>query len=142
MDGDPGANCLQAIDRCLVDLRHVSGRPAQVGDRNRVVHRLERAGDELVFEQRQAVLLEGPAALRHDGQRVDEVGGERIAEQRPAGGNSPIPDVRTMSSPKLLNALSTRWVVSGTSGFLSMLRKKMRTRTDTLPSSWSESSGS
>ena len=49
--------------------------------------------------------------------------------------NSPIPELRTMSSPKLLNALSTRWVVSGTSGFLSMLRKKMRTRTDTLPSS-------
>ena len=86
MDGNAGADCFQAIDRHQVDLWHVGHRPAQVGDRNRLIDCLERAGRELIFKQRQTVLLESPAALRNDAQRVDEVGWERIAEQWPARG--------------------------------------------------------
>ena len=56
-----------------------------------MIDRLEHAGGELVFQQRQAVLLEGPAALRDDTQGVDVVGRELRGEQRPIRGELPDP---------------------------------------------------
>ena len=56
-----------------------------------MIDRLEHAGSELVFQQRQAVLLEGPAALRDNTQRVDIVGRELRGEQRPIRGELPNP---------------------------------------------------
>jgi hypothetical protein len=43
-----------------------------------------------------------------------------------------MPDTRSMSSPKLLNELYRRCFNIGTSGFVSMLRKKRRTRVEIL----------
>ena len=52
-----------------------------------MIDRLEHASSELVFQQRQAVLLEGPAALRDDSStRGHSWSGTEGAEQRPIRG--------------------------------------------------------
>src|SRR5690349_10552730 len=89
MHRNAGSNSFEARHRRLVDLRDVGDGPAQVRDRNGLVYRLECGGGELVLGERQAVLLERPAPLRDDIERVAIVGRKRIAEQRPAGDELP-----------------------------------------------------
>ena len=85
MHRDTGSDRLQTIERGQVDLRHVRNGPAQVRDGRHGVHFFERAGGELIFVERERVLLKRPTVLGHQLQRRLIVRGRRASLETPCG---------------------------------------------------------
>ena len=123
MHGNPGPDGFQPVERCAVDPRRMRNGPMKWRNWRNGIHGLERRSREFVFSRRKAVLLKSPSLLRYELKRGLVIGGGvTVPNNGQLVANSPMPEMRIMSSPKPGKLFSTRSRSSGMVPSLSMER--------------------
>ena len=83
--GDARAHGFQTIDGRPVDARHMRQRPAQIANRCFCIYFLERGCCELIFSQRQRVLLKCPSVFGNELKRRLIIRWTAASSQTPLG---------------------------------------------------------